>query len=549
MIENLRIRNFALIDDLRMELSPGFNVITGETGAGKTIIMQAVGLLLGERASKDVLRSGSESCEISAEIKLGKSLRKSLVFLEDLGIEIPEDENIILRRTIGASSSRNFINDCPVSLQTLKTLGEILIDTHGPHEHQSVLKQSVQLDLLDRYAGLENQVSECRRLYSSWKDAIEEKDSFEKDIPDAREEDYLKHSVEEIRSAAPVEKEDEDISSRHRLISNSQAIIESAGAAVKILAESEDSMLEKLFEVNRTLLSLEKCDPDKAASFMAETEDIRTRISSLSDSLRDYAGSVEMDEKEFLRIEERIRILSTLKRKYGPEIKDVLKAAEDAEAKLEKIRNTAEIREKMDAKIAEAKAGLDKAASALGRRRKAASAKFAKEVEGELRKLGFAKSAFSVEFSTADPGPDGSDRIEFMFSANPGEPPKALRNVASSGEISRVMLALKTVLAAADSVPILIFDEIDSNIGGTTASVVGRELAKLAKTHQLLCISHLPQVASEADTHFVVEKSSRAGRTFTSICRIGGKDRIAEIARMLGGTDAALRHAMEMLSV
>lgn len=548
MIENLRIRNFALIDDLRMELSPGFNVITGETGAGKTIIMQAVGLLLGERASKDVLRSGSESCEISAEIKLGKSLRKSLVFLEDLGIEIPDDENIILRRTIGASSSRNFINDCQVSLQTLKTLGEILIDTHGPHEHQSVLKQPVQLDLLDRYAGIETQVSECSKLYSSWKDAIGEKDSFEREIPDAREEDYLKHSVEEIRSAAPVEKEDEDISSRHRLISNSQAILESAGAAAKILAESEDSMLEKLFEVNRTLLSLEKCDPDKAASFMAETEEIRTRISSLSDGLRDYAGSVEMDEKEFLRIEERIRILATLKRKYGPEIKDVLKAAEDAEAKLEIMRSTAEIRAKMDAKIAEAKAGLDKAASALSRKRKAASAKFAKEVEAELRKLGFAKSAFSVEFSVSDPGPDGSDRIEFMFSANPGEAPKALRNVASSGEISRVMLALKTVLATADSVPILIFDEIDSNIGGTTASVVGKELAKLAKTHQLLCISHLPQVASEADTHFVVEKSSKAGRTFTSICRIGGKDRVSEIARMLGGTDAALKHAMEMLS-
>ncbi len=548
MIENLRIRNFALIDDLRMELSPGFNVITGETGAGKTIIMQAVGLLLGERASKDVLRSGSESCEISAEIKLGKSLRKSLVFLEDLGIEIPDDENIILRRTIGASSSRNFINDCQVSLQTLKTLGEILIDTHGPHEHQSVLKQPVQLDLLDRYAGIETQVSECSKLYSSWKDAIGEKDSFEREIPVAREVDYLKHSVEEIRSAAPVEKEDEDISSRHRLISNSQAILESAGAAAKILAESEDSMLEKLFEVNRTLLSLEKCDPDKAASFMAETEEIRTRISSLSDGLRDYAGSVEMDEKEFLRIEERIRILATLKRKYGPEIKDVLKAAEDAEAKLEIMRSTAEIRAKMDAKIAEAKAGLDKAASALSRKRKAASAKFAKEVEAELRKLGFAKSAFSVEFSVSDPGPDGSDRIEFMFSANPGEAPKALRNVASSGEISRVMLALKTVLATADSVPILIFDEIDSNIGGTTASVVGKELAKLAKTHQLLCISHLPQVASEADTHFVVEKSSKAGRTFTSICRIGGKDRVSEIARMLGGTDAALKHAMEMLS-
>ncbi|HPN84247.1 MAG TPA: DNA repair protein RecN [Victivallales bacterium] len=547
MIERLRISKFALIDKLEMELSSGFNVITGETGAGKTIIMQAVELLLGGRATKDILREGSENCEISAEINISRKLRQNLQFLNELGIDISDDGPLLLRRIIGISSSKNYINDSPVSLNTLKTLGEILIDTHGSHEHQSILKQSVQLNLLDRYGKLDSDTTKCSELYKKWRDAIRYKEDFERNLPDAKEEDYLKHIFEEINSANPLEGEDEELSSKHKVISNSQGILETTRTVLKLVSDSEESILEKIFEVNRNLLGLEKIDPEKSAELMTQTEEIRSKISSLSDSLGEYQDSIEMDEKEFIRLEERLRILTTLKRKYGPEIRDVLKSAREAGEKLEKIRKSSELRTQISEKISSAKSELDACADTLSKKRKTASAKFAKEVEAELKKLGFIKSSFGVEFSENEiPGSDGKDKVEFVFSANPGEAQKALRNVASSGEISRVMLALKTVLASADSVPILIFDEIDSNIGGTTASVVGKELAKLANTHQLICISHLPQVASEADRNFVVEKKTQSGRTFTEIRKLEGNEKIAEIARMLGGTEAALKHAKEM---
>ncbi len=547
MIERLRIKNFALIETLEIELSSGFNVISGETGAGKTIIMQAVGLLLGERTSKDILRGGAANCEISAEIKLGMAVKRNLHFLDALGIEIPKDESLLLRRVITETTSKNYINDSPVSLQTLKMLGEILIDTHGPHEHQSILKQSVQLNLLDRYAGLDDDVSRCTEFYKEWKDALSEKEEFDKHLPDSREEDYLRHSLEEIASASPRENEDKEISTKHNLISHSQNILETTGILLKILSESEDSILEKLFEINRGLLSLEKNDPENATSFMADTEEIRSRILSLSNKFSDYASSIEIDEKEFIRVEERLKTLTSLKRKYGPEIKDILKTEEEAKEKLEKINNSSEIRASLDAKIAKAKGNWENSAKKLSEKRKIASAKFAKEATSELKKLGFMKSSFGVEFLNNEPSQNGYDKIEFMFTANPGETKKALRNVASSGEISRVMLALKTILASVDSVPILIFDEIDSNIGGTTAVIVGKELAKLANTHQLICISHLPQVASEAEQHFVVEKKTRGERTFTEIKKLNNEEKITELARMLGGTDAAFKHAQEMM--
>ncbi|HRR28451.1 MAG TPA: DNA repair protein RecN [Victivallales bacterium] len=546
MIENLRIKNFALIDKLQMDFSPGFNVITGETGAGKTIIMQAINLLMGERASKEILRQDSNECEICAEIKLNEKIIKKLSFLQEIGISY-DDKSLILRRIITTSSSKNYLNDTPVSLQTLKTLGEILIDTHGPHEHQSLLKQSVQLELLDNYANLNELCEKTFKSYQVWNDAIKEKEEFEKDIPDGKEEEFLRYIINEIRTAELRENEEDEILLKHKILTNAQDIISAVNNSVKILSDSEESILEKIFELNRILTTIEKSDPEKSAEFFQDTESIRTKITELTDKLLNYSAKLELDERELVQIEERLRIINSLKRKYGNDIMAILKTAEEAEQKLEKIKNTSILREKLLAKIAKAKEDFEKAATELRKQRKHFSALFAKAIEKELEKLGFLKSRFSIDFYESEAGPTGFDRIDFMFSANPGEPLKPLRNIASSGEISRVMLALKTVLASADSVPILIFDEIDSNIGGTTAGIVGSELAKLAKTHQLICISHLPQVASEAETHFTVEKISKNNKTFTKIEKICGEKRIAEIARMLGGTDAALMHAKELL--
>jgi len=546
MIENLKIKNFALIDELHMNFSSGFNVITGETGAGKTIIMQAINLLMGERASKEILRNESSQCEICAEIKLTEKISKKLSFLKEIGV-LCEENYLILRRIITQSSSKNYINDYPVSLQTLKMLGEILIDTHGPHEHQSLLKQSIQLELLDSYANLNELCEKTANLYQVWNDAIKEKELFEKDIPDSREEEFLKHTVNEIKTAELRENEEEEILVKHKILTNAQDIILAVNNSVKILSDSEESILEKIFELNKILAIIEKSDNNKATEFFQDIDSIRTKVTDLTYKLSTYAEKLELDEGELAQIEERLRIINSLKRKYGNDIRSILKIAEDAEKRLEKIKNTTILREKLSAKIAKAKEEFEKSANELRKRRKSASVSFVKSIEKELEKLGFLKSKFSVEFYETEPKATGFDKIDFMFSANPGEPLKPLRNIASSGEISRVMLALKTVLASADSIPILIFDEIDSNIGGTTAATVGKELAKLAKTHQLICISHLPQVASEAETHFTVKKVSKDNKTFTKIEEVSGEKRIAEIARMLGGTSAASAHAKELL--
>jgi DNA repair protein RecN (Recombination protein N) len=530
-----------------MEFTGGFNVITGETGAGKTIIMQAISLLLGERAPKELIRDGTDTCEISAEITAAAADTKAVKLLSSLGIPLENNEQIIIRRVITASSSRNYINDRPVSLQGLKLLGDLLIDTHGPHEHQSILKQNVQLSLLDSYAGLEKETQKSELLYRKMRDACEAKENFEKDIPDSKQEEFLRHLLSEIKNAAPGENEENELSTKHKLLSNSQSVLETAAIITGILSDSEDSILEKIYSLNKNLISIEKLDPDGIAPFMKESSEIASKTSSLSEKIRDYASKMELDEKEFSAIEERLRIINALKRKYGPEIADVLKTADESGKKLALIADSANIREKLAQALKSAEAEFLSQCSELSAERKAASAKFAKKVFYELGKLGFHRSIFRVDFSAAEPGPSGSDKVDFMFSANPGEEAKPLRNVASSGEISRAMLALKTVLAEADSVPILVFDEIDSNIGGTTASTVGEKLANLAKNHQLICISHLAQVASFAEHHFVVEKNVKADRTFTNIRKVEGKDRIAEIARMLGGTEAAGKHAKEIM--
>jgi DNA repair protein RecN (Recombination protein N) len=547
MINCLKIRNLAVIESLEMELAQGFNVITGETGAGKTVIMQAVSLLLGERAPKDIIRDGAANCEISAEIAPGKALPELSKLIAELGIEAENETALIIRRVITNSSSRNYINDTPVSLQTLKSIGDIMIDTHGPHEHQSVLRQDIQLSLLDRYAGLEKDMKFCQAEYLKLKDSALKKENFEKNLPDAREEDFLRHLLAEINNAAPKENEDIELISRHRLMSNSQAVLQAYSEMMKILSDSEGGILEKIYEVNKHIISLEKIDAENASPLMSETEEIRRKISSLSDKIRELSEKLEMDEKDFASIEERLGIIISLKRKYGPDLSNVIKSAEDAEKKLAAIENCAKTRKDLDDDVKHSEKALNDACANLSAKRKSASANFAKKVCSELKKLGFLKAVFDVNFTADEAGPNGADRIDFIFSANPGEGAKPLRNIASSGEISRVMLALKTVLSEADSIPVLVFDEIDANIGGATASVVGEELAKLAKKHQLICISHLAQVASEAERHFVVEKSVRSGKTFTDIRQLDTKGRVAEIARMLGGTGAALRHATEMM--
>ena len=548
MLNWIKIRNLALIEEAEIAFTPGFNAITGETGAGKTVLMSALGLLLGERADKSLIRNEAKSCEICALLSPGKKIFTEICeILESAGVSLPyEGEEILVKRIITANSSRNFINDNPCSLQLLKNLGDILIDTHGPHEHQSLLKPAVQLQLLDQFAGAEKEKTKCRTAYDALRDAEKDLSDLMERLPDESGIPALRGILSEIQVANLTPKEDEDLSKRHNLASKSHDIISFSSAATKIIEDEEGSITDKVAELFRTIREIERLDPENGGIFMKECEKIKMMSSELSSSLRNYCEKIELDEREFSILEERMKLVQNLKRHYGPSLDDVLKKAEDAELRIQDFENAGTLIETLKKKISDRADDLGKTCATLSVKRKSASAKFAQKVREELKKLGFLKSGFSVKFGECSPGTGGSDTVEFLFSANPGEGEKALREIASSGEISRVMLALKTVLAASDSVPVLVFDEIDVNIGGITATTVGKELGKLGETHQVLCITHLPQVAAMADNHLKVDKEVSGGRTFTSIVALDGKGRVKEIARMLGGSVAAEKHAEEL---
>lgn len=548
MLDWLSIKNYAIVEETDIEFGENFNVITGETGAGKSVIVGTIGLLLGERADKSAIRTGASRCEISAGITLRKDVAANISeYLESAGIPENPGEQLQLKRIITQSNTRNFINDAPVTLQTLKSIGDCLIDIHGANEHQSLLKQAVQLELVDRYGRLDGDAGKCHELCEKIKDVQLERMDLEKNIPSKVEAEHLRMIAGEIEKVAPEPDEDKELSSRHSLAANSKQAIEIASKAVYLLNEGENSISDRLGDIYRDLQEIERIAPEKGAELLSSCDQIVQLARELAFDVENFAGNIELDEKEFLELEERLSAIQTLKRRYGPSLEQVFDVMEDTRKRLEQFKNSEEIRERFDLREKELGKKLEETANELTEKRKKASLKFAKEVKAELNKLGFLKCDFSVEFLQTEPGRNGADRIDFIFSANPGEKAQPLRNIASSGEMSRVMLALKTVLAGADSIPILLFDEIDVNIGGETASVVGEELKKLAGSHQVLCISHLAQVAASSDNHYRVEKSVSKGRTSTKITLLDKKARAQELGRMLGGTNGAMTHAKELL--
>ena len=544
----MRLKNLALVDKADMEFGPGFNVITGETGAGKSVIMGGVGLLLGGRADKSAIRIGTDRCEVSGEFFVGGgSASRVKAILDEAGIEPDPAGNLLVRRVITASSSRNFVNESPVTLQILHRIGEVLVDIHGASENHQLLKNQNQLDMLDRFGRLDAELAEVRAVWSELAKLRQEKKSFAESMPSAEETARFRRDAAEIEKAAPVSGEDEELEARHTVAAHSKSIIEVALTAANALSECEDSLADRVGQIRRMLGDLEKFDPDHAEQFIHAIEEISAQVMSLSNDLTDHASEVDIDEGEFMAMEERLRVLQTMKRRYGPTLDDVLAHLAFLQSKIEAYDNSEVIRENFGKREKELLSRLTAACARLSAARKKAGKALAKQIGSELKKLGFKRSDFEVVVMDAAPGADGADRIVFMFTANPGVPLMPLREVASSGELSRVMLAAKTVLAEADSIPILIFDEIDANIGGETASRVGQEIAALAENKQILCISHLPQVACNASVHFMVSKESAADVTTTHIRRLDKASRINEISRMLGGGEIAHEHAEAML--
>ena len=551
MLRSLRIRNLALVEELEWDLPAGFTVVTGETGAGKSVILGALKFLLGERADRGVVRAGANSAGIEALFALGVT-REIDSLLEESGIDPCQEGELILKRSIAAegsgTSGRQFINGSPCNLSLLKELGTRLVDLHGPHDHQSLFSRREQTLLLDRYCEalpLREAYLERRAEAASAKRSLEE---LEASAGGMERIEQLRLEVEEITSANLIEVEEGSLNARYKAASNSRRLIELSASVVARLDDEERGASLALSESTRLLRELGRLD-DRSATHLETLEKITGDLDSMISDLRDYAETIEVDATELQQLEDRLNQLATLRRKYGLTLSDVMARGESSAALLEKLSGYEELKSAAEKRLSEANVALLDAAEQLGAKRAVGAGKLSKIVARELADLGFKQAGFEITLEKqGEPGPDGGEVAEFLFAPNPGEPVQNLRSIASSGEISRVMLALKSALAGQDRIPLLVFDEIDANVGGEIATMVARKMRELGSGHQVLCITHLPQVAAAASSQFMVMKSVHDGRTETTLSPVDGSDRISEIARMLGGvTDSAKAHAKALI--
>jgi DNA repair protein RecN (Recombination protein N) len=544
----LRIKNLALVEDLEWQLAPGFTAITGETGAGKSIIIGALQLLLGERTDKSLIRTGTESCTVEAIFE-GAELAQLNPLLHESGVESNEGELIVKRSFSMAGTNRQFINGSPTTLGVLKNLGDELVDLHGPHDHQSLLSPDRQLALLDGYAHTVETLRDFGQAYRTLQSLRTEHAALST-AESAREQeiDLLRHQITEITGAKLSATEEEEIAARYRLASNSKRLLELAGSISRRLSEADDSILPQLAETQRLLRDLEKIDPEKATLAEAHAACV-VELSEISRVLGQYAEQLDLDPAQLAALEERVTLFETLKRKYGGSIEEVIAFGERAAERMRKIEGRDAELERLDQEIESVRGEVEHIGHALHKARSKAAPRLAENIRSNLGDLGFRQSEFEAKLTALNEArATGFDAVELLFSPNPGEPLKPLRTIASSGEISRLMLAIKSSLAAQDAIPLLVFDEIDANVGGEIANAVGEKMRKLAADHQVLCITHLPQVAAAAATQFVVTKEVVQGRTHSRLSEVSGKARQEEIARMLGGkSESALKHAATLL--
>jgi DNA repair protein RecN (Recombination protein N) len=544
----LRIKNLALVEELQWQMGPGFIAVTGETGAGKSIIIGALQLLLGERADKSLIRTGADLCTVEAVFS-GTGLQNLNPQLVEAGVE-PCENDLILKRTLSSTgTNRQFINGSPTTLSILKNLGDELVDLHGSHDHQSLLSTETQLSLLDSFARAEQQLDEYRRHYRQLQTLLAEHAALNT-AETAREQeiDLLRHQIAEIKSSNLVSGEEEEIEKRYRLASSSKRLTELATATANKLSEADESILWQLAETQRLLRELEKIDSSIAQFSSAHAASV-VELSEIARALSAYAEKLDLDPRQLAALEQRVSLFETLKRKYGGSIADVIAFGERAAERMRKIEDRDIELERLGKEIENVRAQMNRTGEALRKLRVKAAPKLSENIQRNLRDLGFRQSKFEAKLSAVDePRPNGFDSVELLFSPNPGEPLKPLGAIASSGEISRLMLAIKSALAAHDAIPLLVFDEIDTNVGGEIAHAVGAKMRTLGRDHQVICITHLPQVAATASSHFVVTKDVARGRTFSDLHEVTGKARQEEIARMLGGkSESALKLAASLL--
>ena len=564
MLVELRLENYAVIDNVAVEFAAGLNLLTGETGAGKSILVDALALLLGEKASSDVIRAGAEKAVVAAVFEVDGGAEK--VVADVLAANGLDDENgsIILRREIASGGKgRVFVNNQPATVSVLRQLAPHLASVHAQNESLLSFDAAARLGLLDSFAAIS--LDETAAAFARWKGIVERITELQRDEQDRlRLLDLWNFQRKEIEEARLQQGEDERLETEKRVLANAEKIYSAAMNAFDLLYQGDTSTSASLRAAQKQVEELVRYEP-KFQEALAALETARISVEDVGASLRDYAGGIEASPEHLVEVEDRLALLDRLKRKYGPSLEDVIRLGEEVTRKLSEMENKDEALARLQAELAQAAQEYLRVARAVSKKRYEAARKLEKLVESEVNDLAM-KSKFHIEISAADEAANwtacGFDSVAYVIATNPGEPLRPLEQIASGGELSRVMLALKATVARAPSsesaarralraVPrTLVFDEIDIGIGGRAAEAVGKKLKELARASQVLCVTHLPQIATFADHHYVIEKKNIGGRTRTSVRAVSGEERTEEVARMLSGarlTDTSRKHAEQML--
>ncbi len=564
MLQSLYIKNYVLIDEIRVEFRSGLSIITGETGAGKSILIGALGAVLGDKLTKDVIRSGADKSIIEAEFALDRcpAIRS---YLQAHEVEIEEDFLIIRREVSQNGKSRCYINDQPVPVNVLAEIGDLLVDLHGQHAHQLLLQVPYHGEYLDEYAGLTSPLAQLKEAFHRFSNSLKELEQLQEKAQEAqRSREFMQFQLNEIAAVAPQLDEEEALKAEENILRNSELLAEKTSQLFQKLYEADESVSEILTAAEADLQQLAQIDA-RFSPMVSDCQNARIVVTELAQTLNHYSRSISFDPERLEKIRNRLAALAVLKKKYGGTIESVLALQAKLRAELDLVDHLQERIDTLRKEIEENRLKVAELSQQISQQRRRAGEVLAADIEAVLNDLGMARARFQIRqqvvtthhepFILLDGemvrvGPRGYDQIEFLLAANPGEDFKPLTVVASGGEISRVMLALKSLLAETDRVPVLIFDEIDIGISGRIAQAVGRRLRLLAKSHQVICITHLPQIASMADHHFLVEKSGDEKQTKTAIRILNREERIQQVAALLGGervTETHLRSAEELI--
>ncbi|MEZ3446378.1 MAG: DNA repair protein RecN [Lachnospiraceae bacterium] len=552
MLISLHVKNLALISETEVTFGEGLNILSGETGAGKSIIIGSINLALGARADKDMIRTGADY----ALVELVFQVTDDAMAQEIRALEIPVEEDgvIIIQRRI--QPGRNLFKICGenVTAKQIKALSELLIDIHGQHEHQSLLYKKNHMEILDSFAGealsqIKEELKEKYQLYTKLK---KELDAFcVDDSAKAKELSLAEFEYQEIEDAGLTAGEDEELESDYRKMANSRQIVEAADKAYQLTGNGEQSAADAVGYAVRELRSVEGYD-DRARELADELENIDALLGDFNREIAEYMADMEFDGERFAQMEERLNLLNHLKLKYGDSIQAVLQYQTDLGEKIEKLNNADVYKAGLEEQLAQLQTKLESLCQKASKVRSKEAAKLAKDMIAALTDLNFLDVKFEIQVRRKEEmASNGYDDVEFMISTNPGEPLKSLGSVASGGELSRIMLAIKTVLASRDRIPTMIFDEIDTGISGRTAWKVSEKLGHLAQSHQIICITHLPQIAAMADSHYKIAKQAVDDKTVTDIVQLDEKETVDELARMLGSdeiTDTVRENARELIA-